>query len=245
MPIYTTLLLFSLLTQIVHAFVPAYPSNITIAPGAEQRTILRTYWPPAGSFATDTIELVLRSDNFTGSNIGALVHITDDVAATAASGTKTPWIALVSCDQNITNSSDTNIFTRAAQLGAKAASLLDPSKFERTLDIYISEAITTSLILNSTFIHIDSARYGSFDADALTSSYDAVMSWNQHAPTGPYIIATLVLTTPSTTGPTPDMSATVSLPEGTLAASSTVTGGNEATTSSSHISGATRWKPNG
>ncbi|KAI0332485.1 hypothetical protein GY45DRAFT_1321005 [Cubamyces sp. BRFM 1775] len=208
--------LFGLLTTLVHSYVPAYPSNLTITPGSEQHAFINI-WAPATYLRWD-VEVVLRSNNFTGDSHGALVHFTDDLAVAGTAGTSTPWVALISCDSNSTdvNAANENILTRAAQLGAVAAvfysaeqqtcyieqSLEDPPKFERALDVYTLNNLQASFMLNVAFQHIDASHYGSFDAQLLDSASDEIANAKSKPNAGPYLIAYILLDTPTTTGPT-------------------------------------------
>ncbi|KAI0663137.1 hypothetical protein C8Q70DRAFT_1118396 [Cubamyces menziesii] len=238
------LLLLGLLTTLVYSYVPAYPSNITITPGSEQHSIINV-WAPATYLRWD-VEIVLRSDDFTGVSHGALVHFTDDLAVASTAGTRTPWVALISCDSNSTdvNAANENILTRAAQLGAVAAilysaeqqtcyieqSLEDPTKFERALDVYTLSNLQASFMLNVAFQHVDASRYGSFDAKLLDSASDEIANAKSEPNAGPFLIAYIVLDTPTTTGPTsvlpPTGSNAAGAPTGTITLSGTGTGAN-------------------
>ncbi|KAI0356537.1 hypothetical protein OH77DRAFT_1520055 [Trametes cingulata] len=172
-------------------------------------------WAPKNFFRTDA-ELVLRRSHNPGSSHGAFVHFTDSDAAAATVGTsKTPWIALISCDSNGTNVSDENIFTRAEKLGATAAvlyslefqtcyieqSLEDPSRFDRGLDIYTVSSLMTSNLIESTFSHIDAAHHGSFDPASLDADFFEIVRAEPEAQTQ-YLIADLMLDPVGTNGVT-------------------------------------------
>ncbi|KAL1946727.1 hypothetical protein VTO73DRAFT_14831 [Trametes versicolor] len=214
----------SLLITAVHSFVPAYPSNITISPGAEAHAVLQVNWASQSFFKTDA-QIVLRRTQNPGLNHGALVHFNDSVAAAATVATTTPWVAFVSCDSNITdtNASEINIFARAEKLGAIAGvlyslhsqtcyiqqSLEDPSQFDRGLDIFTLSSLTTMRLVNSTFMNIDAAQYGTFDAAKLDAAHDQVITPN--GPTGsPFLIANTLLDSSGATDTLPDSSATAS-----------------------------------
>ncbi|KAJ8487700.1 hypothetical protein ONZ51_g4017 [Trametes cubensis] len=228
------LLLLGLLTTLVYSYVPAYPSNITITPGSEQHSIINV-WAPATYLRWD-VEIVLRSDDFTGVSHGALVHFTDDLAVASTAGTRTPWVALISCDSNSTdvNAANENILTRAAQLEQQTCyieqSLEDPTKFERALDVYTLSNLQASFMLNVAFQHVDASRYGSFDAKLLDSASDEIANAKSEPNAGPFLIAYIVLDTPTTTGPTsvlpPTGSNAAGAPTGTITLSGTGTGAN-------------------
>ncbi|KAI0832454.1 hypothetical protein BC628DRAFT_1414754 [Trametes gibbosa] len=208
----------------VQSFVPADPSNITISPNTGASTILQVNWAPQSFFKTDA-QIVLRRGENAGANHGALVHFDDSVAADATASTNTPWVALVSCDANITDTaaSGDNIFARAEKLGAVAAvlyalysetcyihqSLEDPSVFDRGLDIFTLGSRATSLIINSTFANIDSAQYGAFDAAKLDAAHAQVITPN--GPTGsPFLIANTIVVGTSGSTDVPGASGTIS-----------------------------------
>ncbi|KAI0676965.1 hypothetical protein C8Q78DRAFT_57390 [Trametes maxima] len=206
------LLVLALLVSVVHCFVPAFPSNVSITPGSGQHAVLFVTWGPGQLFKTDA-QRVLAKEQTSGTNHGALVHFTDTLATAATSGTsRSNWIALVQCDWNETNASPENIFSRAQQLGATAGllyslyseacyihqSLEDHSQFDPWLDIYTLSR-KDSLILNSTFANIDAAQYGSFDAAKLDADFPEIALGEPQMKTK-YLISTIQMDNTGSSG---------------------------------------------
>ena len=85
-------------------------------------------------------------------------------------------------------------------------------------------------MLNVAFQHIDASRYGSFDAKLLDSASDEIANAKSEPNAGPFLIAYIVLDTPTTTGPTsvlpPTGSNAAGAPTGTITLSGTGTGAN-------------------
>ncbi|KAH9853432.1 hypothetical protein C2E23DRAFT_884612 [Lenzites betulinus] len=253
--LHAVLLVVALCLTTVYAFVPAFPSNITLSLSTGAAAILQVNWAPQSFFKTDA-QIVLRRGEGSGADHGALVHFNDSVAASVTTSTSTPWVAFVSCDANITDTaaSEDNIFTRAEKLGAVAAvlyslysqtcyihqSLEDPSQFDRGLDIFTLSSLSTSLLVNSTFANIDAAQFGTFDAARLDAAHDQVITPN--GPTGsPFLIANTIVVGTSGSTDVPGASGTVlggPTASSSTGASASVTDTNAASATSSGSSAA-------
>ncbi|KZP34645.1 hypothetical protein FIBSPDRAFT_772413 [Athelia psychrophila] len=196
----------------VRAYIPATPTNDTTAIQTGSNTSntsnLLLQWYADGSLQTHVSYQLVGADS-SGVAEGALVHFSEDMVINETS--YTPWIALVSCDSNTTNSSnDTDIFTYAQSSGAVAALLYssysqaclinpayaDPATFNQIMDIFTTEALNTASLIEYQFGQFglkNESIYGNFNASKLNESVAIVNeTFKTGHPQKPgYIFATL------------------------------------------------------
>ncbi|KAI0369673.1 hypothetical protein BV20DRAFT_967655 [Pilatotrama ljubarskyi] len=176
-----------------HAYVPAQGTNQTgVAQAAginfSDVSSLHLYWYPNG-FYSGTVSYQLVGAESTGINKGALVHFSEDKLPNDT--TTTPWIALVSCDDNSTHASDhDDIFTLAKDKGAVAALLYslksvtcvinpeysDPANFDQIMDIFATQSLSSSQLIETQF-HVNegnSSKYYWYSPTVLNSSADVI-----------------------------------------------------------------------
>jgi len=137
------LLVFLLTITGVLAYIPALPTNSTQAVANEFNASgisnLDLKWYPNGSYGIG-VAYELAGKDSSGTSQGAFVHFSE--VNLTNEFTTTPWIALVSCDANSTNASQTyDIFTLARDRGAVAAVSMDLS-----LNLYIYIYIFSGII---------------------------------------------------------------------------------------------------
>ncbi|KAF9268888.1 hypothetical protein L218DRAFT_954315 [Marasmius fiardii PR-910] len=200
------------------AYVPASPTNSTNdgSPGAPNVTdvsALNLHWYPNGSYM-QYVSYELVGNGSKGLSQGALVHFSEDFVNNNTDLTKTPWIALVSCDYNATNASqEIDIFTLARDKGAVAALLYslnsfacvinpeyaDPQNFDQVFDIFSTQSLTSSRLIEYQFGQLGSmnetfaSAYNNYNPSRLNASYDMVHSSIENGNVlGPgYLIAAL------------------------------------------------------
>lgn len=193
----------------VFAYIPALPTNDTTAVANDfngtEYSNLDLKWYPNGSYGIK-VAYELAGKDSSGVSQGAFVHFSE-VNLTNET-TTTPWIALVSCDANSTTASLYNdIFTLARDRGAVAAVLYslhssaciinsayaDPAVFDQVFDIFSTQSVTTSLLIESPFASINKAQYGDYNPVLLNASFAVVNSTrNQpYPPAAGYMFATL------------------------------------------------------
>jgi hypothetical protein len=135
---------------------------------------------------------------------GILVHFTEDNAGDET--TTTPWIALVSCDANSTNSShETDVFTIAKDRGAKSAILyslyseacvINPGYQGSALDVFVTQSLNSSRRIEYEFGQFgpfNESYYGYFNATLLNDAAGAInnaIASNHPAASG-FLFATL------------------------------------------------------
>ncbi|KAG7098559.1 hypothetical protein E1B28_000493 [Marasmius oreades] len=150
-----------------------------------------------------------------GLSQGALVHFSEAFVNNSTDLTKTPWIALVSCDHNETSASQVDdIFTLARDRGAVGALLYslysyacvinpeyaDPTTFDQVFDIFSTQSLTSSRLIEYQFGQLGSMNesfakmYNDYNASRLNASYDMVHNSIQdgNVLTNGYLIASLV-----------------------------------------------------
>ncbi|KAI0334988.1 hypothetical protein GY45DRAFT_1317444 [Cubamyces sp. BRFM 1775] len=153
---------------LAHAYIPARPTNQTnVAQAAglnfSDVSTLDMQWFPMGSYK-ENVSYQLVGAYSTGINKGALVHFSEDQMPNGT--TKTPWIALVSCDTNSSHASmEDDIFTLAQERGAVAGLLYslhsitcvinseysDPAKFNQVMDIFATQSLVSSQTIEDQF----------------------------------------------------------------------------------------------
>ncbi|OJT05793.1 transmembrane domain- and RING domain-containing protein 4 [Trametes pubescens] len=192
-----------------HAYIPAQGTNetgVAQAAGINFTDVSRLslQWFPMGSYS-ETVSYQLVGADSLGISKGALVHFSEDKLLNDTSGT--PWIALVSCDANSTNASmEDDIFTLARDRGAVAALLYslksvtciinteysNPAKFDQVMDIFATQALTSSQLIEDQFEN-SSSKYYWFSASTLNDSSDAIQTaiMNHTMPQTGYLFATL------------------------------------------------------
>ncbi|SJK96918.1 uncharacterized protein ARMOST_00167 [Armillaria ostoyae] len=182
----STLVLF--LAPNVYSYVPAWPTNSTqdaISYGLNITDVstLHLQWYTNGSYM-ETVSYTLVGPNSTGVSEGALEHFSESSVNKDMLGTKTPWIAFISCDFNATNASqEIDIFTLARDKGALSALLysvystaciINPgySNAETSnypLDVFSTQSLTSSLLVESQFRQIGTPN-GTYDSQMLNDS---------------------------------------------------------------------------
>ncbi|KAI0703679.1 hypothetical protein C8T65DRAFT_741284 [Cerioporus squamosus] len=172
-----SLIILSFLVLAVHSFIPAVPSNSTDAASSLPGATLNVFWFSQGQLTTDELARAVATSDSSGVATGALIHYTDD----APSGTtKTPWVALVACDNNATDATPDDIFARAKQSGAQAGVLyslfsstcvVTPGYSSPSLDIYVSTSLPSSRLLENVFRNVDATKFGTFNPATLDSEF--------------------------------------------------------------------------
>ncbi|RDX53250.1 hypothetical protein OH76DRAFT_1343663 [Lentinus brumalis] len=173
-----SLIILSFLVHAVHSFIPASPSNSTDATANLLNATLNVFWFSRGQLTMSFARAAATSDS-SGVATGALVHYTDD---TPSGTTKTPWVALVACDQNATNATPDDIFARAKNSGAQAGVLyslfsstciVNPGYSNPPLDVYVSDSLP---LLENVFRNVDAVKFGTFNPETLDSEFAHVTS---------------------------------------------------------------------
>jgi len=166
----------------VNAYIPAFPTNASFDPVNETSpSRLRLKW--FGGLSVQNVSYALASANSSGTDQGAIVHFSENMLTNDT--TTTPWIALVACDANATDASDTDdIFTLARDRGAVAALLYslhstrceitpayaDPANFDNVMDIFATTSLDGSQFIEIQFGAINETEFGHFDANLLNQS---------------------------------------------------------------------------
>ncbi|KAJ3539195.1 hypothetical protein NMY22_g4840 [Coprinellus aureogranulatus] len=160
-------LLLSLVTQNVQAYIPAVPTNSTetaIEGGLNltETSKLNMQWFQRGQ----NVSYRLRGNDSNGISKGALVHFSEERVTNSTPGTNTPWIAMVLCDRNASDASmDIDIFTMARDKGAVGALLYtvdslacvinpeyaDHSLFDQVFDIFSTQSKTSASLIEYQF----------------------------------------------------------------------------------------------
>ncbi|EIN11932.1 hypothetical protein PUNSTDRAFT_125055 [Punctularia strigosozonata HHB-11173 SS5] len=228
------------------AYVPAIPTNDTTVSGAPDATdsSMLISWYSEGSYATSVSHTLIPSGS-SGYTEGALVHFDEDMVAEG--NTTTPWIALVSCDGNATNPSETDIFTLASQRGAVAAILWSnysvacairiDAAYVAPLDVFSTHSLTSGRNLDNTFLRADRLhwQYSSYDGDQLTKAASAVQAGIQDPESVQpgYIIASLYADVPTNSKVWTSTTGLSSSTSGGAAATATAANGNSASSGTS------------
>ncbi|KAI0634400.1 hypothetical protein C8Q77DRAFT_751126 [Trametes polyzona] len=163
------------------AYIPAHATNDTT--GFSDTSSLVLQWYPESSYS-ETVSYQLVGADSTGISQGVLVHFTEE--GLIAETTKTPWIALISCDANTTDfSTEFDIFTLARDRGAVSAVLYsntsescivnpeyaDPQLFDNVMDLFVIPSLALSRIVEDQFQQEDpSGTYSLFNPSALNAS---------------------------------------------------------------------------
>lgn len=176
----------------VLAYVPAQPTNssdVAIAGGLNVTDISKLHlrWYSNGSYSQN-VSYQLAGAGSTGISKGALVHFSEAQVGNSTPPTSTPWIAMVSCDFNVTNASqDEDVFTLARDKGAVAALLYssysfacvinpeyaDPQTFDQVFDIFSTQSLTSASLIEYQFGQFGVANesiYGVYDSQRLNDS---------------------------------------------------------------------------
>ncbi|KIY73044.1 hypothetical protein CYLTODRAFT_434414 [Cylindrobasidium torrendii FP15055 ss-10] len=182
------------------AYIPASPTNDTqlaIDNGLNVTDVskLHLQWFMNGSY-WESISYQLVGAGTTGIAQGALMHFTEDKANNETVGSTTPWVALVSCDANVTDMNpermEIDIFTLARDKGATGALLYslysqaciinpeyaDPETFDQVFDIYSTKSLTSAHLIEYQFGQIGSENKtlgGDYDAKKL-DNYSQIMN---------------------------------------------------------------------
>lgn len=142
------------LTGIVNGYIPAQATNSTGDVNSTDSSI-QLSWPD-GTYSVP-VSFQLTGSGSLGYSRGAIVHYSEYNATQPPS--LSPFIALISCDHNITNTTlDNDIFTMANSSGAIAALLYttnsqaclinpdyaNPDNFDRVLDIYTTVRMSSA-----------------------------------------------------------------------------------------------------
>ncbi|TFK44720.1 hypothetical protein BDQ12DRAFT_673454 [Crucibulum laeve] len=166
----SSLLVYLLSALHVLAYIPAQATNSThdaIEGGLNVTDISKLYmmWYSNGSY-NENVSYQLVGNGSNGISKGALVHFSEDIANNSTPPTTTPWIALVSCEQNATDASmEEDIFTLARDKGAVAALLYsltsvacvinpeyaDPNNFDQIFDIFSTQSLTSAHLIEYQF----------------------------------------------------------------------------------------------
>lgn len=206
--LHVLLFVFSSLVGSAYGYIPAQPSNDTSQVNGMNTSRLILQWYSNGlDWEYVSYQLVGADSN--GTTKGALVHFTESLAMNET--TTTPWIALVSCDDNSTNFSENiDIFTMASSAGAQSALLYslysntcvinpeyaDPANFDQVFDIFSTQSKSVSRNIQYEFGQggtTNLSLYGNFDATTLNASATTIsQSIMLGYPTAPgYLLATL------------------------------------------------------
>ncbi|KAF8161111.1 hypothetical protein B0H34DRAFT_366816 [Crassisporium funariophilum] len=198
----------------VNAYVPALPTNSTrdaIAGGLNITDIskLNLQWYSNGSYS-EHVSYQLVGNGSLGLSKGVLVHFSEEKASNLTAPTTTPWIALVSCDQNATDASqEEDVFTLARDKGAVSALLYslysaacvinpeysDPSTFDQVFDIFSTQSLTSAHLIEYQFGQLGSSNKSlyAYDSQQLNNSAsDIWRSMNVSYPVSQgYLLASL------------------------------------------------------
>lgn len=168
-----------------HAYIPAFPTNLTLDLQSKDASHLTLQWI-GGGFAADVSQALASADS-KGVDKGLFVHFSE--AGLSNDTTTTPWVALVACDANITDASMTSdIFTLARERGAVAALLFsaysercvvtpehaDPNNFDHVLDVFAVSSHFVSSAIGGPHTELGAQPMPSFNASALNASANAV-----------------------------------------------------------------------
>ncbi|PSR70731.1 hypothetical protein PHLCEN_2v13388 [Hermanssonia centrifuga] len=190
-----------------HGYIPASPTNATDGDAINGTAPSKLNLEWFGGKLSENISYQLVGADSTGISSGALVHFSE--VDLSNDTTTTPWIALVSCDTNATNASQSDdIFTLARNRGAVAAllySLLgarcqinpdyaDPQNFDQAMDIYVTPSLFASQKIESEYAVLNATKYQDFNATLLNETAALVnITLANNVVTAPnYMFATLV-----------------------------------------------------
>ncbi|GJE92146.1 E3 ubiquitin protein ligase [Phanerochaete sordida] len=190
----------------VHAYIPASPTNDTgTSDNSTSPSHLVLTWFGGGYSEAVSYQLVGADSD--GISKGALVHfselkLSDDL-------TTTPWIALVSCDDNSTDASmEDDIFTLARDRGAVSALLYsvysercvinsdyaNPENFDQVMDIFSSPSLSASQMIEVEYKALNQSQYQNFNATLLNETAAVVNATltNGTIKAPNYLFATLI-----------------------------------------------------
>ncbi|KAF8608935.1 hypothetical protein BDV93DRAFT_466029 [Ceratobasidium sp. AG-I] len=171
----------------VRAYIPAQGTNQTEQLNLADASSLKLTWPPMGIYM-DEVSYQLARTNSSGYEVGAIVHFTED-GLKEFDYSPTPWVALISCDKNATNTSmEIDIFTSAQERGAVAALLYSTQSeacvineeytqpgFDQIIDIFATKKKSAARLIENQFTNVNST-YSSFNSKRLNDSFAAVAS---------------------------------------------------------------------
>ncbi|KAJ3516843.1 hypothetical protein NLJ89_g871 [Agrocybe chaxingu] len=238
----------------VCAYIPALPTNSTsdaIAGGLNVTDISKLHmrWFSNGSYSQDVsyqlagygsngmskvgrpCDDIAFSASLRALPKGVLVHFSEEKVSNMTPPTLTPWIALVSCDRNATNSSmDEDIFTLARDKGAVSAVLYslhsvacvinpeysDPATFDQVFDIFSTQSPTSSHLIEYQFGQLGGQNESIYDYESqqLNNSREDVMrsTSQNYAVSSGYLLAILQAYNSTGGSSDPVMSGTSSAP---------------------------------
>ncbi|KAK7040175.1 hypothetical protein VNI00_009981 [Paramarasmius palmivorus] len=200
-PLYLyALLLATFFTNNAQAYIPAYPTNDTQAATAagidfDEESVLHVQWFQEGMLLVP-VSYQIPGQGSVGHTEGAFVHFIDSPGADA---TSTPWVALVSCDSNTTDTSlEQDVFSHAHSKGAVGVVLYslysttciispDYQRFpDHPIDVYVSYKDSVSRLIEATFLNLKDQSLAIYDSKKLTDSASLVkQSLNSGAPREP------------------------------------------------------------
>ncbi|KAG8837938.1 hypothetical protein FRC18_007281 [Serendipita sp. 400] len=199
-------LICSLLSRTAHGYIPAVASNATEGSGLDvhDNSKVSLTWDPDGSYST-VVSYQQAGNTSLGISQGALIKVKEE-DFWMNDTTSTPWIALISCDQNATNATmDNDIFTMVRDRGAVAAllysntsdgCLLNPEyhygdDFSQIFDIFTSKKAANSILIQSQFTNVKGS-YQTYNPKLLNDSAGTIQTAISNGTnTSPYIVATL------------------------------------------------------
>ncbi|KAH8096810.1 hypothetical protein BXZ70DRAFT_944628 [Cristinia sonorae] len=197
------------------AYIPASPLNASaVETPSTQLTLTWGSGSSGGGYQEKVLYSLVGAES-NGMDKGPLLHFSEANLTDAT--TTTPWIALISCDRNVTDASTIDdIFTLAWERGAVAALLYslysesceispvyaDPTAFARVMDIFSTPTLVASKMVEDRYTLTDTIKYGTFDAKLLNDSFaeiNAALSSGSVAPG--YIFASLSASNATAGGP--------------------------------------------
>ncbi|KAF5322555.1 hypothetical protein D9619_001774 [Psilocybe cf. subviscida] len=214
---FTAFIGFCILLLPALAYVPAVPTNSSadaagaLDPSGMGLSYLHLQWFSNGAY-TLNVSYQLVGQGSTGISKGVLTHFSEDDVNTLTPGTTTPWIALVSCDRNATDTSmDEDIFTLARDKGAVSAVLYslyseacvinpmyaDPTSFDQVFDIFSSRSLINSQTIEHQFLQLNSTpkakTFYSYNSQQLNDSLSNIsIAVETGTPTSPgYLLGVL------------------------------------------------------
>ncbi|KAF9449849.1 hypothetical protein P691DRAFT_727178 [Macrolepiota fuliginosa MF-IS2] len=158
-----------LLATLATAYIPASPTNSSQDATANGFNLTDTsqltlHWYPNGTL-TVPVSYRIPGNGSQGIDKGVFVHFSEASVNELTPPTSTPWIAMVSCDANITGvSQEVDVFTLAKRKGATAALLyslyslaciVNPgyvdSTTNHTLDVFVAQGKTDAQLIGYQF----------------------------------------------------------------------------------------------
>ncbi|GJJ06442.1 hypothetical protein Clacol_000634 [Clathrus columnatus] len=190
------------------AYIPAVPTNDTGAIDPEDTSHLIMKYKSSVSY-NDVVSFLMARPDSTGvvqiltSYKGALVHFSENGLTNDTANT--PWVALVSCDMNVTDSpSKIDVFTLARNRGATGALLYSETaeacsinsvyfNSDPTLDVFMSENSTETRMFLSQFDNLSNASYSTYNPALLNENHQSIMNSisSNNTTTSGFIIVTM------------------------------------------------------